>query len=73
MSEERFCEIVKQVNFDFVEVSGGSRIAGARHLVQRPGTDTYYYKEAVQQMRQQDLLKCNFIICTGGFENVGEA
>ena len=48
MNEERFCSIVEKISFDFIEISGGSRIAGAKYMVQRPGTDTYYYKKAVQ-------------------------
>ena len=73
MNEERFCEIVKKIKFDFIEISGGSKITGAKYMVQRKGTDTYYYQQAVQQLKLNNLLEDNFIIVTGGFENVLEA
>ncbi|KAH0577519.1 FAD/FMN dependent oxidoreductase [Spironucleus salmonicida] len=65
--------ICKTIPFDFIEISGGGRDERSAFLTGRDDkSDTFYYQDMVKLMDKQ-FLEDNFIIVTGGFQNIEDA
>jgi len=72
VNPQQAASIVKELNFDFVEITGGGLGAG-KHLFPRPGPDKYYYRHVVEEFNKHKLMQKQPVIVTGGFTNLTEA
>ena len=58
MNKQQACKILEEIQFDFVEISGGG-LGGPGHAYGtiRPGKDNYYYKHVMEAFKEAGLLQ----------------
>lgn len=67
MTPDVAINILKLVEVDFVEISGGSSDKRAKFTISRDATHDFYHKHSLQALVKSGLNKKQPVIVTGGF------
>ena len=51
MNAKQAAAIVKALEFDFVEITGGGQTKSSKYGTIRQGKDTYYYRHVVEELK----------------------
>ena len=69
MNAKQTAVILRQLDFDFVELTGGNN-ARPEFSIARSSNESYYYKHVVLELKSQNLLDKQPVIVTGGFSSI---
>ncbi|CAL6047729.1 FAD/FMN_dependent oxidoreductase [Hexamita inflata] len=72
MNARSAVQLLKDLRFDFVEVTGGGN-ENAEYGTLRQGSGKYYYKHVIQLFKEERILQMMPVIVSGGFQSVSDA